>query len=372
MNDYNYDYEENTYFENKENALEQTNHNDITVLIMSSDLFEKSVYYINTFYMCTTINTYSCCLCKTVFKLNNKLHHYIYIIYSKIKKIKLIILSSKFEFKLIAVTLFSLLSVNIVELNIFNTVSENECEFQNWHYITIFFQFSVKDFIKSACLNTECIMFLVDKQFLCQHLLNLSIQQSVIKITVWDIDNKTHKCQKYVHLNLYLSDVLAETMRLIYIIWDIHLIDNLQTNLLIEINIIDSEQININISFQKTIIEECQGLLTIINIISQKNNQICWIIQISAQTIIFIQFIHLLTVKTEKHSFFNDWDLIFNLFYQEVSNYIINANLFFIYVWNDLTISVTLSHYMKLKIIIKYKKEDCYTDNIKNFEFVTL
>ena len=49
-------------------------------------------------------------------------------------------------------------------------------------------------------------------------------------------------------LNLYLSDIVAEMMSLIHIIQNIHLIDDLQINLLIEINIINSEQIRINIS----------------------------------------------------------------------------------------------------------------------------
>ena len=131
MNNYNYDYREDIYLKNKENALKQTNHDNTAVLITSLNLSEESVYHINTFHMYITIDTYSCCLCKTVFKLNNKLHHHIYIIHNKIKKIKLIILSSESEFKLVAVILFSSLLVNIVKSNAFNTISENRCEFQN-------------------------------------------------------------------------------------------------------------------------------------------------------------------------------------------------------------------------------------------------
>ena len=96
---------------------------------MSLDLSEKSVYHIDTFYMCMTIDTYSCCLYKTAFKSNNKLHHHICIIHNKIKKIKLIILNSKSELKLTVVTLFNSLSVNVVESDTFNTVDENRCEF---------------------------------------------------------------------------------------------------------------------------------------------------------------------------------------------------------------------------------------------------
>ena len=372
MNNYNYDYEEDTYLKNKKNALKQTNHDDTAVLITSSDSSEESVYHIDTFHMHMIINAYSCHLYKTAFKLNNKLHCYVHTIHSKIKRIKLTVLSPKSELKLAVVTSFSSLSVNVVESDTFNTVGENECEFQNWHYMMIFFQFSVKGSTKSACLNTECTMFLVDRQFLCQCLSNLFIQWSVAKIIVQDIDNKTYECQKYVHLNLYLSGVLAETMSLMHIIWNIYLINNLQTNLLIEMNIIDSEQININISSQRTIIEECQDLLTIIDITSQKNDQICQVIWISAWTIISVQFIHSITIKMKKQSLSNDWDLIFNPFYLDTSSHIVDANLFFIHIQNDSSVLIILFHHIKLEIVTEYKEEDCYTDSIENLELIIL
>ena len=201
---------------------------------------------------------------------------------------------------------------------------------------------------------------------------DLFIQQLAVKIIVWDIDNKIHKCQKYVHLNLYLSDVLAEMMSLVHIIWNIYLIDDFWTNLLIEMNIIDSEQISINISSWRIIIEECQDFLIIIDIISPEKCS-----DLLSYTNLCLNY-HICTVyifnynENKKTVFFNDQDLVFNSFYQEVSDHIVNTNLFFIYIQNDLIILIILFCYTKLEIIIEYKKEGCYTDNIENFEFVTL
>ena len=161
-------------------------------------------------------------------------------------------------------------TVNIIKLNVINHINEPDCNFWNWYYITIFFQFrSDEDFIESVCLNIRCIMLLINRKFLQKHLFKCFIQKIKNKITVWDIDSWIHKCQKYIWLDLYLFDTLNSKMMMIHIVRNVHLIDNLQTNLLIKMNIIDSEHININIFIQKIIIEGCCNMLVKLNIMSQ-------------------------------------------------------------------------------------------------------
>lgn len=48
-----------------------------------------------------------------------------------------------------------------------------------------------------------------------------------------------HKYQKFIILNIYVPEILAEQLTLNYIIIKIYLIDNLQTKLFIKINIIE-------------------------------------------------------------------------------------------------------------------------------------
>ena len=137
--------------------------------------------------------------------------------------------------------------INIVKLNTINIINKSECSFHSWHYITIFFQFSVEDFIKSVCLNTNCIMLLIDWVFLHKYLSDIIVQKTINKITVQDISSWMHKYQKYVQLKLYLSDTLDKKTMMTYIVRNVHLVDNLQTNFLVNMNIIGSEHINMNI-----------------------------------------------------------------------------------------------------------------------------
>ena len=63
---------------------------------------------------------------------------------------------------------------------------------------------------------------------------------------------------------------------------------------------------------------------------------------------------------------------MFNSFYSETSDHIVDTNLFFIYVQNNLFISAMLSCHIKLEIVIKYEKKNCYTDSIENIKLVFL
>ena len=151
---------------------------------------------------------------------------------------------------------------------------------------------------------------------------------------------------------------------------DVHFVNNLQINLLISMNIIDSECININILLWKIIIEECCNMLVNLIIMSQKNSHIWQIIWASSKTVIFLWFIQQVMIKTEKQFLFNNRNLIFHLSYSETLAYIVDANMSFIYVQNNESINMIVSHHICFNNISEYKEENCYTVSIKNVNFV--
>lgn len=58
-----------------------------------------------------------------------------------------------------------------------------------------------------------------------------------------------HKYQNYVQLSLYLLNrLLNKKIVIVHIIFDVHLVNNLWANLLINMNIINLKQINTDIS----------------------------------------------------------------------------------------------------------------------------
>ena len=151
---------------------------------------------------------------------------------------------------LILIYTVDLYFINIVESNITDHFNKSDCSFCNWYYMTVFFKFIfslAKDFTKMTCLNTKCIMLLIDKKFLHKHLLNIVIQKTANTITACEINSWMHKCQKYVYLNLYLSNILNRKTAIVYITCNIYFVENLQINFLIDINIIKLKQISTNI-----------------------------------------------------------------------------------------------------------------------------
>ena len=140
--------------------------------------------------------------------------------------------------------------IDIVKSDTINVINKSGCDFHNWYYIMIFFEFraSTEDFFKSVCLDIKCIMSLINRVFLWKHLFKIIVIKTVSKITVCEIGSQTHKCQKYVCLNIYLSNKLNEKAVVVHIMHNVYLMNNFQTNLLINMNIIESEWISRDIS----------------------------------------------------------------------------------------------------------------------------
>ena len=72
-------------------------------------------------------------------------------------------------------------------------------------------------------------------------------------ITVQSIESTRYLINKYVILNFYISDLVNSQIEVIEIIVKIYLICNLKAKLLIDVNILDSEKMNINF-FQQILI----------------------------------------------------------------------------------------------------------------------
>ena len=74
-------------------------------------------------------------------------------------------------------------------------------------------------------------------------------------ITVQSIESTRYLTNKYVILNFYISDLVNSQIEIIEIITKIHLICNFKAKFLIDINILNSEKMNISFFQQILIID---------------------------------------------------------------------------------------------------------------------
>ena len=67
-------------------------------------------------------------------------------------------------------------------------------------------------------------------------------------ITVQNIESIKYLTDEYVILNFYISDLMNDQIEVIEIIVKIHLVHNLKAKLLIDVDILNSEKMNISFS----------------------------------------------------------------------------------------------------------------------------
>ena len=221
-----------------------------------------------------------CCICHLKFSLNNHLHKHIQKGCIKLLKIlvceKLLKTSMKATSALMQTTLMIVTSQKLiyVRLTIMET-THNDYEFWEWCYATAEVWLICDGEISSVCLNTECTMILVDWQFLKKKILNLAIQQTFLLITVCELSSNTHESSKFTVVDLYLSD---EHRWIAVIFCEMHLINNLKTCMLIEIDILISEKITLDMAERKATIESCDNVKIPLTIMLQSESY--WLKQI--------------------------------------------------------------------------------------------
>ena len=74
-------------------------------------------------------------------------------------------------------------------------------------------------------------------------------------ITIQSIESTRYLTDEYIILNFYISNLVNDQIEIIEIIMKIHLVCNLKTKFLIDVDILDSEKINISFFQQILIID---------------------------------------------------------------------------------------------------------------------
>ena len=138
--------------------------------------------------------------------------------------------------------------------------------------------------------------------------------------------------------------------------------------MLVNMNILTSKLIFLNISDQKIIIESCSNIEVFITITMWSTNQTNQIIMTQQYTVILLRKHSVLQIN--KSNLLQDWDFLFESDCYHVNAvvyvYIINYNLSEIHVHNDLNKLLIISWKACIKKIVEYKIDECYLVSLKN------
>ncbi len=125
-------------------------------------------------------------------------------------------------------------------------------------------------------------MSLIDRIYLMKLLSSVKIYHIDVAITVQDIDIVTHNCFEYVHLKLFIS----ESIEIVKIMRQAHVVNNLRVKFLMNMNILESKKIILNISRRKMILSLCEKLEVSIRVTSKHESKVNRVILVERLVII--------------------------------------------------------------------------------------
>jgi len=113
---------------------------------------------------------------------------------------------------------------------------------------------------------------------------------------------------------------------IVYICYEVHLIDNLKTKFLININILKSKQVIIDISNQKLRFESCKEVLVFCEVKIKNNIRIRQIVRTTKKKIIFAKSIAKIAITLKEKRELSKCNFFFKFTILRAYIYFVNAN----------------------------------------------
>ena len=140
---------------------------------------------------------------------------------------------------------------------------DTDHDFRDWSYARIHVTLSSTVDVESVCLDIDAEIALCDRQFFKKQASNVFIRIMITFISIRELDVDKHMTIEYVILSMYFSNQKNDVTVRTKITREMHLIDNLKTNMLLSNDVIESEKIDVNISNKSIYIDSCEIIVTL-------------------------------------------------------------------------------------------------------------
>ena len=345
--------DENEYYENRSAAetLEKLNFDSQYDVAVNSEqdenffAFDESKINFTTF----TVITHTCRRCDEKFQFNNKLH----------KHLK----------KCIAKKISALHIAEAESLIIDFKASSNaniEYSFRFWRYVKLLTCLIKGELLEKYCADSGTTMSLADKDYIKSIVSNIIEHKTFELLRIRNINVVWHDTFSYVLLNFYVFDV-AKDDKLVttHFQREIHLVDQLSTKILIDVDIMMPEQMILNAERQKLTIKNC-GVTADLNM-KIKNFRIDRVIRALQQTIISLNTQMTISIKIRDKQISNDRDYSFMSFdesrlkfAEEFFQHIVDSQIVVVQVRNIIDKPIIISKNKKIGRLQNYEKKECF------------
>ena len=289
--------------------------------------------------------SYDCKKCNRNFSFKNALH----------KHFKICLTKSSTEKKVSDIVFFdSVFSVEFC-LNI---------NIKTWHFLTIKVSIDIKTTINEFCINTDCDTFMTDRFFVFSMISEyVSKIKNITSLKVKDIENAIVSSTKTIVMNFSFFEIINEKVIIAKFFRKMRIVNNLSTKILIEINIIDSENMTINVN--TLIIDSCKNIK--VDLTATRNDSVNrTVICVSATTVSFHINMKIKAKLREKQDLSNR-NYIFHSkrltlldFEKEIFSHIMNSSFIKIIIINSFDQTIILFKRFRLSIIKEFEKKECY------------
>jgi hypothetical protein len=171
-------------------------------------------------------------------------------------------------------------------------------------------------------------------------------------------------------LDLYLNELVDETKAREHIKREFHLIDELKCKLLMNLNIMISEKIIINLTNKSLIISTCENLLISIRVNLKSNSRIRRIVHSKKSIMLFSNSIVNISTYLREKKLSSNRDFLFEsncetliTSFDEMNDlytHVCDCNIAFVHVRNELLESMIISSKTRFELFTKYEEENCF------------
>jgi hypothetical protein len=184
--------------------------------------------------------------------------------------------------------------------------------FREHQYARVNEAFESKDKAHELCVDSRIFMSLIDRKFLKRNASQILIKKTISDLKIRDIESKVHDTSTYCSLDLYFQRRFKNQLhsQIAHITEEFHLVNDLQTNVLIDMNIMSSKKCILNFRNRNMIFFSCQNIEILVSIIrtEQSMNRL---ILATKKTMISSHINMTILVKVREKSL-SERDYIFN------------------------------------------------------------
>ena len=251
----------------------------------------------------------------------------------------------------------SIISSNV---NVFKDF-DIDFEFRNWSYVKDNVSLIENEKKSDVCFDTDVNVILIDVAFFKKQNFDVSIRQMTTSFTMRDLDISQHQNLDYAILSMYFDDVKNDNFVKALIRREVHLVDNLKINMLIENDVIVSEDVVFDLVKKQALIDNCEVTIAFdvrsrVSHAQQRSIHVKKVIVLSSRNQMIISIHHLVDELLVSRDFLFEFDDSNLILYA----HIIDVDIKIVLIINDSNTTVKISRNFRLDKLIELDFSQTY------------